>query len=75
MKKIIKFFKSFYFWPTVTFILMIAILLIGLFFGVRWLVSAAYADSIDYGYCRIEDKNIWQKINVAKEITDVRNKV
>ena len=72
MKKIIKFFKSFYFWPTVTFTLIVAVLFIGLFCGVRWLVSAAHADSIEYGYCLVEDESLWKKINAAKEITDVR---
>ena len=73
MKKIIKFFKGFYFWPRVALILIIVFLLIGLFQGAKWLISAAYADSLKYGYCLVEDESLWKKINVVKEITDVKS--
>lgn len=73
MKKIIKFFKSFYFWPTVMFLLITIVLLIGLFFGIKWfVVSTAYADSYQYGYCAIDSENFWKQINFIKEFTDVR---
>lgn len=68
MKKIRSPFRIFYFWPTITFLLIVALLLLGLFCGVKWLVSMAYADSFSYGYCLIEDESLWKKINVASDL-------
>lgn len=66
MKKLFKFFKSFYFVPTMTLLLYIAILIAVLAWGINWIVSAAYADSMRYGYCLVDDASLWQKVDVIK---------
>ena len=49
-------------------IVILAVVLILFFFGIRRMANAVYADSIKYGYYDIKDKQFWKQNNFIREV-------